>query len=325
MRLAPVLAVAFLAALARAADAPDGLELDLALLTKGPVQPGERIAFEVKLVNTSKSVTHKVVPAAEGSQHGWREPHVFWTATFVGKDGAERPAAAAPASGDGALFVPDWWKDVRDLEPGASLAIGSMSPPWQVFDVQEDGTLRLVAHYKWNLGRETRGDPLSGGASAPADLGGMKGVAAYDIASKPADIEVRRWFEVIAKMTGTFKAGIAAPLSSVVDVSVHSLSACVRRFDPAEWNVAVVVDPKSETEPELTDVAPKKGAPAFELVDGATTPLLRGSPLGAGRDVTLRFDAAGKARIAVTFERSTPKDGVGPRLRSNWIEVDVAK
>ena len=94
MRLAPVVAVALVAVVARAADAPEGLKLDLALTTKGPVQPGERIAFAVKLVNTSKSVTHKVVPAGEGSQHGWREPHVFWTATFVGKDGTERPVAA---------------------------------------------------------------------------------------------------------------------------------------------------------------------------------------------------------------------------------------
>jgi hypothetical protein len=322
MRLASVLAVLLLAVAARAADAPEGLELDLALTTKGPVQPGERISFEVKLVNTSRSVTHKVVPAGEGSQHGWREPHVYWTATFVGKDGAERPVAAGQASGDGALFVPDWWKDVRDLGPGASLAIAPMTPPEQVFDVQEDGTLRLVAHYKWNLGRETRGDPLSGGGAAPADLGGMKGVAAYDLASKPADIEVCRQFEVIAKAKGAFKIGIAAPLSSVADVSVHSLAASELRFDPAEWSVAVVIDPKSDAEADVTAAAPKKGAAAVELAPDASAPLLRASPLGAGRDVTLRFETAGKARLAVTFERV---GGAGPRMRSNWIEVDVAK
>src|SRR5882724_5752376 len=175
MRLVPVLAVAFLAVAASAANAPEGLELDLALTTKGPVQPGEKIEYTLSLVNGSGTATRSVVRPNEGSEAGWREPHVFWTATFVGADGVERPVAAAPYERVG-VFLAQWWKDVVKLGPGESLPVTCMIPLNQALDAQDDGKLRVVAHYAWDAGKNSRSDPLEGTSPPPADMGGMKGI-----------------------------------------------------------------------------------------------------------------------------------------------------
>ncbi len=321
MRLQSAAAALLLCAVASAADAPEGLELTLSVTTKGPVQPGEKIDVEMKLANRSKSAA-KIVRPNEGSQRGWREPHMFWTATFVGKDGAERAIPAVEPSGDGGLFVPEWWKEVSTLEPDSTMTVGFIAPPDQVFDVQEDGKLRLVAHYKWGGGKESRGDPLSGGASAPANLGGMADVAPFEITSKPAEIEVRRQFEVVATTKAAFRVGIVAPLSTIADVRVHSLSTSPIHFDPADWKVVLVNDPKAELEPDESAVAPRKGADAFDLAPGAAAPLLREGPLAASRDLKLKFPTAGVARFALLLQRA---NGTGPNIRSNWIEVKVEK
>lgn len=321
MRLVPFFAVAALAALALAGDAPEGLELELSLTTNGPVQPGEKIEYALKLVNHSRTATHTVVRPNEGSESGWREPHVFWTATLVGADGVERPVLAAPY-GRAGTFVGEWWKEVVKLAPGEAIGVGNLIPLQQAFDVQDDGKLRVVAHYAWDGGKNTRGDPLGGNSAAPADLGGMKGVAPFEIVSKPVEIEVRRAFDVVVAAKGSFKAGIAARLSDAVDVSIRSRSAAPLRFDPAGWTVTLSNDPKGVEAPSQDAVAPKKAAKPFELAPAASVALLKSGPFGEGRDVSLRFETAGKARIAVTLERT---GGAGPRIRSNWIEIDVAK
>ena len=322
MRLVPVVvAVAALAAFARAADAPEGLELDLALTTKGPVQPGEKIEYALSLVNRSKSATRSVVRPNEGSEAGWREPHVYWTATLAGADGVERPVAAAPYERVG-MFLAQWWKDVAKLAPGESLAVTNMIPLQQAFDLEGDGKLRVVAHYAWDAGKNSRSDPLEGTSPPPADMGGMKGTAPFEIVSKPAEIEVRRAFELVLTAKSVFKVGVAVRLSEIADVRVVSRSAAPLTLDPAAWTATLATDPKDPDPPSQDVVAPRRGAKPFDLAPAASTPLFRAGPFAEARDLTLRFEAPGKARIAVVLERN---GGAGPRIRSNWIEVDVAK
>jgi hypothetical protein len=321
MRLVPLVAVALLAVAASAADAPEGLELDLALTTKGPVQPGEKIEYTLSLVNRSKAATHSVVRPNEGSEAAWREPHVYWTATIVGADGAERPVAAAPFERAG-MFLAQWWKDVAKLAPGESLPVTCMIPLNQALDVQDDGRLRVVAHYAWDAGKNSRSDPMEGTSPPPADLGGMKGVAPYEIVSKAAEIEVRRAFDVVVTAKGAFKVGVAVRLSEIADVRVVSRSPAPLTLDPAAWTATLATDPKDPDPPSQDVVAPRRGAKPFDLAPAASTPLFRAGPFAEARDLTLRFEAPGRTRIAVVLERN---GGAGPRIRSKWIEVDVAK
>jgi hypothetical protein len=326
MRLTPfvtfVLCGAAVVSLGADDAAPEGLVVEVELATKGPVQPGDPIEAKIKLVNRSKTTTHRVVQARDGSECGWREPHVFWTATLVSADGVEHPLAPSPAATPG-LFAAEWWKDVTSLAPARWLAIDAITPAQNAFDVQADGKLRLVAHYAWTGGAGSHADPMSGGGGAPADLGGMKGVAPYDLASAPVVVEIRRAFEVVFVAKGAFKVGISRRLSEIVAASVHSRSTSALTFDPAEWRATLMNDEeKGVATPDQDPVVPKTWGAAFQLAPDATTPLLHDGPLGAGRDVTLRFDEPGKARIAVTLQRVA---GGTTRIRSEWIEVPVEK
>jgi hypothetical protein len=318
MKFATVVLLSF-ATLALGGDPPQGLELDLALKTAGPVQPGERIDYALKLVNRSRA-PHKVVRPNEGSESGWREPHVFWTATLVGPDGAEKPVAARTPEHQG-LVAAEWWKDVTTLAPATWFAIDRMTPLAEAFDVQEDGKLRIVAHYTWNEGKDARHDPMGGGGAAPADLGGMKGIEPYELVSKPVDIEIRRSFTLSLTPKKAPKIGLTYPLSELVDAQVVSRAGAPLKFEPAEWRMELVFDAKDEGCADATPVEPKKLEP-FELAPAASTPLLRSGPLAAGRDVKLKFEVSGPVRLALVLRKA---DGNGPSIRSEWLEVEVAK
>ena len=314
---AVALTLAAAAALAFAADPPEGLQLELASKTTSPIQPGETIEFELKVVNRSTTLTHKVVRPNDGSDAGWREPHVFWTATFIADDGAER-RLEANGGGRCGLFANEWWKDVTSLPPGAEMPVEWINRPGSIYDIQEDGKLRLVAHYAWQGGINRTGTLED--VKAPSDLGGMKGVEPYELVSKPMEVTYRRKFELVVRPTAKFKAGREVRLSAVVEAAVKSLSEQALRFDPSEWQVTILNDPKVAQSPEQRNVASEKQGEALDLAAGGAVTVVGNDARAFGMDVSVKFTTSGRARIALLMQRVT---GGGPRIRSNWIDVDV--
>jgi hypothetical protein len=315
MRLAVALAALF-AATALAGSAPEGLSLTARMNTKGPIQPGEAIDVAVKLRNSSATLSHRVVRPGDGSECGWREPHVFWTATFAGPDGVAVPLEATSVGRCG-LFAAEWWKEVVVLPPHGAIDVEHLVPPHRVFDVQGEGTLRLVAHYAWGGGRNSRADPMTGAGGAPPDMGGMKGVEPYELVSNAVEIEVRPAFDVILAPKAPAKKGIVAKLSDLVDARLRVRDAM--KLEPREWTVSLVVAPPATCEMN-EEVAPGALAKPAEIAAAATAPLVGVGAFAEGRDVRVRFAADGKTRVAAYVAR---RDGEGVRIRSNWIELTV--
>jgi hypothetical protein len=317
--IAALTALAFAGAPHAVAGEPaQDLELRLTMVTKRPVQPLEVLEYRVLLVNRSKDATHKVVLPNDGSESGWREPHVFWTASLVGADGVEQPLQAHGVGRCG-LYATQWWKDVTTLAPGATLDVtDGFAQPFQSFDVQEEGTLRLVAHFAWSAGTKAKGQP--GDVAAPDDLGGMRGVAPYELTSKPIDVKLKRFLDVAARAKAQFRVGEDVLLSDVVELTLANRTGTPLRLDPAEWDVSLDSTPPTPEIAKLDAVAAKPGAAAFDLAPGSSTPLVGAAGLAAGRDQRVRFAKPGIARLALWICR---RDGASRRIRSNWVDVEV--
>ena len=84
------------------------LALEVQLQSAKTIGPGEYIGLDISLVNKSKETTYPIVKPGDGSEVGWREPNVYFSAetqkadgkwenvsyggTYIGRDGAETDA-----------------------------------------------------------------------------------------------------------------------------------------------------------------------------------------------------------------------------------------
>ena len=143
---------------------------------------------ELALVNRS-SKPLKVVKPGDGSNEGWREPHVYWTAETRAPGGVWSPLAPRRYARCG-NYAPNWEKDVVDLAPGERLVLsGWVRSPGRVFDLKPGTRIRLVAHYDYRAAPPTkaRGEEPP---SVPRTDGPMKGVLPFKLASKAVEFEV---------------------------------------------------------------------------------------------------------------------------------------
>ena len=119
-------------------------DLRLEVTWTGPkvIEVGDRLPVSASLVNDSKTTTHPVVKVGDGSELGWREPFVYWTATIDRGDGKpiEVPKQRYRRCG---LFDYDWPKDVVALRPFETLPV-DVHP---LLEFQQAGRVRLQAHY----------------------------------------------------------------------------------------------------------------------------------------------------------------------------------
>jgi hypothetical protein len=298
-----------------ATSPPEGLALELTVPVKGPVLPGERFPFTVTLVNRSKTSTHRVIIPGDGSEAGLREPHVFWSVTFVGVDGIERPVNARGVGRCG-IYAEEWWKDATSLAPETSSVINGFVHPFSVYSILEDGTVRLRAHYAWKGGVGRR-------KTSPEDLGGMKGVEPYELVSNVVEVSLRARLGIVVKPKARFVAGVEVKVADVVDARLESRTAVATTVEPATCWLNVVYDSSMTTAWSNVNVyvePPKAGRP-FELQPHSSVPLLREGPFGEGRDPVFKFEKPGKARFAILMQ-SGPS---GESVQSNWVEVDVGK
>src|SRR6185436_6249645 len=90
------------------------LVLEARLQGPGTFEPGQPIPLDLSVRNRSAGRKHRVVKPGDGSEAGWREPHVFFTAEKERRPGEWKPLErfGLPRCG---VFDRDWEKDVMDL------------------------------------------------------------------------------------------------------------------------------------------------------------------------------------------------------------------
>src|SRR5688572_4357625 len=75
------------------------IEKDLALqvVLKSPttIQVGEHVDVSIVLRNLSPDTGYSIITPGDGSETGWREPYVYFTATLDTGNGISKPVPAA--------------------------------------------------------------------------------------------------------------------------------------------------------------------------------------------------------------------------------------
>ena len=156
---------------------------DLALVVKivGPVKiaPGRSPKLEIRIVNRSKKTAHRVVLPRDGSESGWREPHVYFSATAGGKKVEKKPIMRC------GMYAHDWHRDIVVLAPGQSVVITSgYVPVGLCLALPAKGTVRLTAHYDYAGGK------LKKGAGVPTGPGAMGSTPAFALGSEPVEFRI---------------------------------------------------------------------------------------------------------------------------------------
>lgn len=187
---------------------------DLRLVATQPpglVPTGSPVGFGLKLVNTSKTVTHRVVKPGDGSDRsGGREPYLSYTATLTRPDGTTAPVPEAPWAGCG-LYDWAWGKDVIELKPGAELPLDRWVPAPR-FDFQQPGRVTVRAHYAF------RGKAIDAKTNPGSER--MAGVPAFELVSDPASFEVVKPLEVRVRVKRPLRVGEAVPTPELLEVQV---------------------------------------------------------------------------------------------------------
>jgi hypothetical protein len=161
---------------------------DLELKLSGPrtLKAGEHPQLSAQLRNVSRSRAHHVVLPSDGSDAGWRDPVISFSAFVDEGDGCWKPLARVPVLRCG-LFDANWTDDVVRLTAGQKRVI---DPLWGFPSFQwRAGTVRLFLHYTW-----TGGAASKGGATQSIDptlnLGAMSREAPYELVSNAIEFEV---------------------------------------------------------------------------------------------------------------------------------------
>lgn len=325
MGWAGVLAIA-LAPLAAGRDArpltADRLRADLRLEVSpaklGPVQAGTRVWPTATLVNTSPTVGHLVVVPSGGSEVGWREPHVYWTATIDRGDGKPVPVPEDRYARCG-HFDSDWQKDVVRLGPGGRLPLGWLYPP--LIDFQQAGRVQLRAHYSYRGTGGKRADPLP-----PARLGRMAGVPAFEIVSDPLVFEVVRPLDVRVTVKRPLKAKQEVRLSDLLVVQLVNRSGepveCSSPTLSGDARLRLEIEARYGWHPEL-DSRSAGGGVRRKLAPGGAVPLLGPGEFPNGLDGRWVYPAPGTVKVRAIYTTSTWTPGAW--VASDWVEVTVEK
>lgn len=166
-------------------------DLELKAALKGPAKIAAKDAltleFTLTIVNNAKSVTHTVVKSGDGSECGWREPKISYTAQLQTAEGEWKDV---PRQGLGrcGMFDPNWSKDIVDVSPQKQIEVGEWCRyPAAMVNLSAPGRYRIVAHYAYGAGKNAKGLGTAAGQAVPEK---MKDVPTFELASKPVEIEV---------------------------------------------------------------------------------------------------------------------------------------
>jgi hypothetical protein len=300
----------------------DRLEADLRVRVelKSPkvIEAGTRPWVATALVNESKTAAHPVVRPGDGSEVGWREPHVYWTATLDRGDGKPVPVSA-PDYGRCGLFAAGWPADARLLRPGDRVSL----PEGPLPDFQQPRRVRLRAHYAYQAG----GGQNSRSRVPPDQLGLMAGVPAFAVASDPVEFDVVRPLDVGVRVKGRLKVHTKARLSDLLEVTLANQSrapvTCTSPTLHGDARLGLEIQGEFAGWRPSIDAERAPDGAARALKPGEAVPLLGPGAFANGLDGTWEYPVPGTVRVRAVYTTTTWKPGAS--IRSEWAEVRVEK
>ncbi len=291
----------------------DALAIDLERKATGAIEPGEWIDLRARIRNVGTS-TRKVVLPSDGSEAGWREPHVWFTA-YVQEPGSAcaREVPPRPILRCG-LFDADWHDEVIDLAPGDARTLEWLGNPAYSLDLaaMPEGTVTLFLHYAY-----TAGGASQRGEQDPADLGPMRGEAAFEVVSNPIVMELARPLR-LELTPRPDRDGSPTTLGDLFTLTLHNVG-----------DGAKTIGHPDGSRLRFEVVGTQESFPQGESASGVQPAAKR---LGAGKSMELPLDglrwvhpAAEPVRVRASFR---PYDDTGKHsveIASAWVEIDPSK
>ena len=240
------------------------LVLEATLTSPKTIQPGEPVRVRSRIVNRSKTVTYKLVRPGDGSESGWREPHVFFTAESLDPRGVRTPVPEAGLGRCG-LFDANWHDDIVSLAPGKSLDLYNWMPAaHHHLRFEREGPVELRLHYRYTRGQLGKGGKALD-TDRPEGTGPMGAVPAFELVSAPVRFHVLRLADVRLVVKGELEAGRSTRLSALVDLEVRNRGTDPLAVSGAEVQIQVVhpgVQPPFFTEHRrIAPTVERKSAP----------------------------------------------------------------
>lgn len=217
-----LLTLPLLASPAGAATPYDGLRVELRRTSPARIAPGDPVQVTARLVNRSDRAVEVVKPS-DGSEMGWREPWVYFTAERTRPDGVVEPVPKGLVGRCG-LYDYDWTKDVVRLAPGASIELNTWIPePSRMLALDGVGRVAIRMHYAFGMapGKGHLGTPPE---RRPAP---MAGVAPFEVVSDPVEVTIASPLTLEARLrpgAPALRAGKPTRLAALFDLAIVNTS-----------------------------------------------------------------------------------------------------
>jgi hypothetical protein len=260
------------------------------------VHAGTTPEITLTLVNTSKTITYPVVKPGDGSECGWREPFVHFTAEQLSVQG-KWEALKPVGGGRCGLYDFEWQKSVIDLKPGEKLVVSSDWIPEPSFGLQQPGKVRLQGHYEYSGGRKKSGPAPAG------DRGRMGGTPAFSLATEAMEFEVIRPLDLRVKVKRPLKVGVEQNISDVIDVTLTNTTdkpLTARSGGMTGGYLGLCGGGPEANNPQVTHYDSDHGS-SVEVKPGQTRALLGKGELANGADGKWTGRKAGTYLVGVTY------------------------
>lgn len=299
------------------------LVLEASLVGDATILPGQQIAVKARLVNRSKDAVYPAIKPGDGSECGWREPYVFYTAERKNDAGEWKPATKTRYGRCG-LFDHNWQKDVVELKPGESIEIKDWLPtPSFMFEIQQAGQWRLRVHYRYSGGAAVKGGKgLADDSGEDATPESLKGIPTFELTSAPIEMKLVRPLDVKISVKKNLKIKTSTPLSELFDVRL--INASKESQTLVEPTVSGDARLHFEIDGEMPGWAP--------VIDPSSDSKSVQRTLKPGRGISLLGDDAriqgaweypveDTVRVRAVYTTSTWKPG--SVVMSDWVEIEV--
>jgi len=305
----------------------DDLSIEAKLLGGKVVGPGQAIGVEIAIVNRSEETEYPIVKPGDGSECGWREPYVFFTARRKTDAGWE--AAPKAKWGRCGLFDHNWQDDIAVLKPGDRLALKDwLSAPSHMLEIQKPGDWQLFVHYRYSRGGAGKGvkllsdDELNDEKVLATLPENMKGVPAFELVSQPLEFTLVRNLDLKLTVKEDLKVKSKTSVADILNVAIVNTS------DKAETVVTPTVSGEARLRLEIEGEF-NGWAPMFPPRKGETA---RTVTLKPGESISVLGDAAGlqgeweypvedTVKVRAVFTTTTWKPG--QVIISDWVELKV--
>jgi hypothetical protein len=260
---------------------------------------------------------HWIVRPSDGSDAGWREPHVYYTAEMETAPDVWRPVPARDDYGRCGNYATDWIRDAVEMAPGASIELAHFTDPSQVLDVRRSGRVRLYAHYDYGGGKKASFRARNDLTPLPAELAA---VGPFALVSAPLEIRVR--VDTSVELALVLHRRQVRVREHVTFAALAEARVVNRSAAPLDLGEDF---PDSRFHVDVKDTA---GSTFSDALDGPRH-VEPGAPvtLHAHQERQLVSAAPGTMRLRLRYDGLRPEGAEGQltarRFRSPWLDVQV--